>query len=76
MRHIGLSCLKEWLHSKRNCKKSRAVHSYIWKALECEICKTPFKDTIIAHDGTERTLLEYEIQLETSNYMILESLSN
>ena len=42
MRHIGLSCLKEWLEGKRHCKETAVVNSYIWKNLECEICKTPF----------------------------------
>ena len=75
MKYIGLSCLKEWLGGKRHFKKTRTVHSYIWKNLECEICKTPFKDTAISHSGREVTLLEYEVHLETSNYMILESLT-
>lgn len=44
MRWIGLSCLKEWLEGKRHCKETDVVNSYIWKNLECEICKSPFKD--------------------------------
>ena len=62
VRYIGLSCLKEWLHGKRYCKKSRGVHSFIWKTLECEICKTPLKEKFIAIDGSERSLLTYELQ--------------
>ena len=42
LRWIGLSCLKEWLHGKRHCKETPIVNSYIWKCLECEICKNPF----------------------------------
>lgn len=41
MRYIGLSCLKEWLAGKRHCKETPIVNSYIWKNLECEICKHP-----------------------------------
>ena len=44
MKYIGLQCLKEWLEGKRHCKETSVVNSYIWKGLECEICKTPFKD--------------------------------
>ena len=44
LRYVGLGCLKEWLEGKRHCKETPVVNSYIWKNLECEICKTPFKD--------------------------------
>ena len=47
MRFIGLSCLKEWLAGKRHCKETEIVNSYIWKGLECEICKHPFQDIFI-----------------------------
>jgi len=59
--HIGLSCLKEWLEGKRHCKETPYVNSYIWKTLECEICKSPYKDTVIQHDGRELSLLNYVI---------------
>ena len=47
MRYVGLSCLKSWLEGKRHCKETPFVNSYIWKGLECEICKQPYKDTFI-----------------------------
>ena len=47
MRYVGLSCLKSWLEGKRHCKETHFVNSYIWKGLECEICKQPYKDTFI-----------------------------
>lgn len=62
VQYIGVSCLKEWLHGKRHSKMTRSVHSFIWKAFECEICKTPFKEKVTAIDGSERNLLQYEIQ--------------
>jgi E3 ubiquitin-protein ligase DOA10 len=44
MRFIAITCMKEWLEGKRHCRETDEVNSYIWKGLECEICKTPLKD--------------------------------
>ena len=75
MRYIGLSCLKEWLEGKRHCKETPIVNSYIWKNLECEICKHPFKDMFYSQDGRELNLLNYNIHDGISNYMIIESVT-
>ena len=39
MQYIHLDCLKEWLDGKKHMKETPVVNSYIWKGLECEICK-------------------------------------
>lgn len=75
MRYIGLSCLKEWLEGKRHCKETPVVNSYIWKNLECEICKSPFKDIFFSQDGRELSLLNYNIHDGINNYMIIESVT-
>ena len=75
MRYIGLSCLKEWLEGKRHCKETPVVNSYIWKNLECEICKHPFKDIFFSQDGRELSLLNYNIHESINNYMIIESVT-
>ena len=75
MRYIGLSCLKNWLSGKRHCKETPIVNSYIWKNLECEICKSPFKDIFIGRDGQELNLLNYVIHEGIQNYMIIESVT-
>ena len=75
MWYIGLSCLKEWLEGKRHCKETPIVNSYIWKTLECEICKDPFKDILLCEDGRELNLLNYVIHEGTKNYMIIESVT-
>jgi len=75
MRDIGLSCLKEWLEGKRHCKETPVVNSYIWKNLECEICKSPFKDIQVARDGRELNLLNYTVHEGIQNYMIIESVT-
>ena len=40
MGFIHLSCLKEWLNSKKIIKESEYTKTYFWKNLECELCKT------------------------------------
>ena len=75
MRFIGLSCLKEWLEGKRHCKETDYVNSYIWKNLECEICKSAFKDIFHSQDGRELSLLNYNIHDGINNYMIIESVT-
>jgi len=35
---IHISCLKEWVNSKRQVFKGDRVISFYWKALECELC--------------------------------------
>lgn len=40
VRYIHLKCVQEWLESKKHKKETPYVNSYIWRGLECEICKT------------------------------------
>lgn len=35
---IHISCLKEWVNSKRLVYKGNKVQSFFWKSLECELC--------------------------------------
>lgn len=41
---IHISCLKEWVNSKRLVYKGNKVQSFFWKALECELCQEPFEN--------------------------------
>ena len=75
MRYIGLSCLKSWLHGKRHCKKTDKVNSFIWKNLECEICKTPLKGDVFDKDGEEHCLLNYDIHENSKNYLVIDSIT-
>lgn len=61
MKYIGLSCIKQWLHGKRHCKETRVVNSYIWKNLECELCKSPFIDVVFSRMGHEINLLNFNL---------------
>ena len=40
VRYIHLLCIQEWLESKKHKKETPFVNSYIWRGLECEICKS------------------------------------
>ena len=36
---IHVECIREWLEGKKHKKETPFVNSYIWRGLECEICK-------------------------------------
>ena len=67
MKHIHLTCLREWLDSKRVSQKLEGVYSYYWEELSCELCKDPlalskfaqlnFLDNISASDKTKNIYL-------------------
>jgi E3 ubiquitin-protein ligase DOA10 len=61
MKHIHLQCLQEWLEGKKHMKETPYVNSYIWKGLECEICKFSYNDIITLKDGREVSLLMYNL---------------
>jgi hypothetical protein len=76
MKYIHVSCLKEWLEGKKHMKETPYVNSYIWKGLECEICKSPYEDMITLKDGKEVSLLNYTVHEDAHSYMIIESVTN
>lgn len=76
MKNIHLSCLKEWLEGKKHFKETPYVNSYIWKNLECEICKANYPDSITLKNGVELSLLNYKIHEDASSYMIISSVTN
>jgi E3 ubiquitin-protein ligase DOA10 len=62
VQYIHLNCIQEWLEGKKHKKETSLVNSYIWRGLECEICKS-FYDDIIIHPktGKETSLLRYDV---------------
>jgi hypothetical protein len=76
MKYIHVECLKEWLEGKKHMKETPFVNSYIWKNLECEICKSPYSDTTFLKDGKEVNLLKYSVHDDANSYMIIESVTN
>jgi len=70
MKHIHLTCLKEWLVSRRTVKENGLSASYIWKSLDCELCKESFPPSVMSHGKKQRLT---EIQRPPGCYMILES---
>ena len=80
MKYIHETCLKEWLEGKKHMKETEIVNSYIWKNLECEICKSSYSDlqTIQTFkDGIKDfNILNYRIHEDAKSYMIIESVTN
>ena len=67
---IHISCLKEWVNSKRLIYKGKKVQSFFWKALECELCQEPFENRM-----KYRMFSIMKIELPISNdYLIFESI--
>jgi len=65
------------LEGKKHKKEMPYVNSYIWKGLECEICKSPFTDTYLMPDGvTKGELLNFQRYKDCQNYMVIESVTN
>lgn len=44
MQYIHTECLREWLNGKKLIYNGEKVKSFFWKALECELCKTPYEN--------------------------------
>jgi hypothetical protein len=57
-------------------KETPIVNSYIWKNLECEICKTSYTDSTTLKDGTEVSLLNYSVHEDARTYLVIESVTN
>ncbi len=61
-------------------KETEVVNSYIWKNLECEICKTSYADLTnipTLKDGIkEFNILNYKIHEDSTSYMVIESVTN
>ena len=53
MKYIHVECLKEWLEGKKHMKETPIVNSYIWKNLECEICKTSYTEISSLSTGND-----------------------
>lgn len=76
MKFIHLECIREWLDSKKHKKETPVVNSYIWRGLECEICKGAYKDQVRLSNGKLVSLLKYDIHPNAEKYMIIESVTN
>jgi hypothetical protein len=57
-------------------KETDVVNSYIWKTLECEICKTAYSDVTPLKSGKFVNLLNYSVHANAKSYMIIESVTN
>ena len=74
LKYIHLKCLKHWIIT-RSCNKvdnNECCSVYLFKEIECEICKYKLTD-LINHNGKLYSLLDFSN--EYKNYFILETLT-
>lgn len=76
VKYIHLECIREWLEGKKHKKETPFVNSYIWRGLECEICKAFYQDVMKMPNGKEVSLLNFDIHEDADKYMIIESVTN
>lgn len=76
MKYIHTQCLKAWLNSKGATNRRNGGEdtiSYIWKSLDCELCKTKFPDFVFVNDKKINLI---DIERPEGPYIILENVSN
>ena len=61
VKFIHLECIKEWLEGKKHKKETPIVNSYIWRGLECEICKAFYEDQVTLPNGKRVSLLRFDL---------------
>ena len=71
MRYIHVNCLREWMNGKKLVYNGEKVKSFFWKALECELCKTPFENEM---RGRLFQIMDFE--RPEKDYLIMESVKS
>ena len=74
LKYIHLKCLKHWIMTK-SCQKveeSDFCNVFLFKEVECEICKMQFPD-LIKHNGQYFYLLDFTKDFK--NYLIIETIT-
>lgn len=70
---IHISCLKEWVNSKRLVYKGKKVQSFFWKSLECELCQEAFENRM---KYQMFQIMKFDLPNNENDYMILESIKS
>ena len=70
-RYIHVHCLREWMNGKKLVYNGDKVKSFFWKALECELCKTPFENEM---KGRIFQIMDFE--RPEKDYLIMESVKS
>ena len=74
LRFIHLNCLKHWIQT-RSCIKvenNECCIVFLFKEVQCEICKSKFPD-LIKHNGKFYSLLDFTNEFK--NYLLFETLT-
>ncbi|CAK77848.1 unnamed protein product (macronuclear) [Paramecium tetraurelia] len=67
MKYVHLHCLQVWIQQSIKVKNQQSSTQYIWKKMECEICKMPLKST---YTYQRQIFCIMQIQKPTVPYMI------
>lgn len=51
IKYIHLECLKKWLKAKLHTRQSEHSVIYMWKNLECELCKFTYPPVFKSDEG-------------------------
>jgi len=70
---IHISCLREWVNSKRLVYKGKKVQSFFWKSLECELCQEAFENRM---KYQMFQIMKFDLPNNENDYMILESIKS
>jgi len=73
LRLVHFQCLQYWLKKNATEKETKNAHSYFFKSMECELCKTNLP---LTHKHQNKHYSILEIKTPKSNYLVLEALSN
>lgn len=74
LKYIHLKCLKHWILTK-SCMKvedNECCSVFVFKEVECEICKTKLPD-LINHNGKLHSLLDFSDEFKS--YLVIETLT-
>lgn len=71
MKYIHTDCLREWLNGKKLVYNGDRVKSFFWKALECELCKTPFENNM-----KNKLFQIMDFERPNQDYLIMESVKS
>eukprot|EP00916_Digyalum_oweni_P014152 GHVL01023214.1.p1 GENE.GHVL01023214.1~~GHVL01023214.1.p1 ORF type:complete len:451 (+),score=70.63 GHVL01023214.1:152-1504(+) len=70
MRYVHLQCLRRWMEGRLNIRADGNQSSFFWRALDCELCKTPYP---IFVDAFNKQVELFEVPRPEWPYIILET---
>jgi hypothetical protein len=57
---VHLDCLRLWLDSKRETRKTESTLSFQWTIIRCELCHYPYPMALV-HKGVTHVLFRFDV---------------